>query len=74
MRAADRRMTKMDLDRAEENYERLEVRTANRVLEFYQSRRTMHPDTTVIAGEAPQGALAFTTGDPRQTRNHSRLQ
>src|SRR5579872_5462129 len=74
MRAADRRMTKMDLDRAEENYERLEVRTANRVLEFYQSRRNMHLDTKAIAGDAPAGALAFTSSDPQPVQNHSRLQ
>jgi uncharacterized protein (DUF2336 family) len=39
MTAAERRMSKMDLDRARENFERLEVRTARRVLEFYQMRR-----------------------------------
>ena len=64
----------MDLDRAEENYERLEARTAKRVLEFYQSRRNMRPTTRAIAAEAPANALAFTTSDPRQTRNQTRLQ
>jgi hypothetical protein len=39
MRAADRRLSKMDLDRARENFERLETRTAKRVLEFYDARR-----------------------------------
>jgi uncharacterized protein (DUF2336 family) len=39
MTAADRRMTKMDLDRARENFERLETATAKRVLEFYDARR-----------------------------------
>ena len=39
MRVADRRMSKMDLDRARENFERLETRTAKRVLEFYDQRR-----------------------------------
>jgi uncharacterized protein (DUF2336 family) len=39
MNVADRRMTKMDLDRAREHFERLEVRTARRVLEFYDARR-----------------------------------
>jgi hypothetical protein len=29
----------MDLDRARENFERLETRTAKRVLEFYDARR-----------------------------------
>src|SRR5580692_8857841 len=42
MRAADRRMSKIDLDRARENFERLEVRTAERVLEFYDSRRQLY--------------------------------
>lgn len=39
MRAVDRRMSKADLDRARENFERLETRTAKRVLEFYDTRR-----------------------------------
>lgn len=39
MRAANRMMSRTDLDRARENYERLEARTAKRVLEFYDSRR-----------------------------------
>jgi uncharacterized protein (DUF2336 family) len=38
---AERRMSKADLERARENYERLEVETARRVLDFYVSRR--HP-------------------------------
>jgi uncharacterized protein (DUF2336 family) len=39
MRVADRRLSKMDLDRARETFERLETRTAKRVLEFYDARR-----------------------------------
>jgi uncharacterized protein (DUF2336 family) len=39
MTAADRRMSKIDLDRARENFERLEIRAAKRVLEFYEARR-----------------------------------
>jgi len=39
MTAADRRMSRVDLDRVRENYERLETRTAKRVLEFYDARR-----------------------------------
>jgi uncharacterized protein (DUF2336 family) len=42
MTAADRKMSKMDLDRAQENYERLEAKTARRVLEFYDARRNAH--------------------------------
>lgn len=36
---AERRMSKADLERARENYERLKVETARRVLDFYVSRR-----------------------------------
>lgn len=43
MRAADRRMSEMDLRRARENYERLEAQTAKRVLEFYDARRQERP-------------------------------
>src|SRR5689334_177400 len=39
MRVADRRLSKIDLDQARENFERLELRTARRVLEFYKARR-----------------------------------
>jgi uncharacterized protein (DUF2336 family) len=39
MRAADRRMSRSDLDQARENFERLKTRTAKRVLEFYDARR-----------------------------------
>jgi uncharacterized protein (DUF2336 family) len=41
MTAADRRMSRVDLDRVRENYERLETRTAKRVLEFYDARRNV---------------------------------
>ena len=43
MTAADRRMSEMDLGRARENFERLETRTAKRVLEFYDARRNTRP-------------------------------
>jgi uncharacterized protein (DUF2336 family) len=39
MTAADRRMSKRDLDEARENFERLETQTAIRVLEFHDARR-----------------------------------
>jgi uncharacterized protein (DUF2336 family) len=39
MRVAGRGMSTMDFDHARENYERLKVRTARRVLEVYQARR-----------------------------------
>jgi uncharacterized protein (DUF2336 family) len=41
MTAADRRMSNKDLDRARQNFERLEPRTAKRVLEFYDARRNV---------------------------------
>ena len=40
MTAADRRMSRSDLEQARENFERLETRTAKRVLEFYDARRS----------------------------------
>jgi uncharacterized protein (DUF2336 family) len=39
IKAAGRRMSGKDLDRAREHFERLETRTAKRVLEFYDERR-----------------------------------
>jgi uncharacterized protein (DUF2336 family) len=39
MNAANRRMTERDLAEARKDYERLETRTAKRVLEFHQERR-----------------------------------
>jgi uncharacterized protein (DUF2336 family) len=39
MMAADRRMSEADLAGARENYERLEIQTAKRVVEFYEARR-----------------------------------
>ncbi len=72
MKAADRNMTKMDLDRAQENYERLEVRTAKRVLEFYEARRNNGSAKAPVASEAPAEALAFSTNDSQPTPNHSR--
>jgi hypothetical protein len=39
MTAADRRMSEADIAGARENYERLETKTAKRVLEFYEARR-----------------------------------
>ena len=41
MRAAERRISKMDLEHARVHYERLDVRTAKRVLEFHESRRNL---------------------------------
>lgn len=52
MTAAERKMTRMDLDRARENFERLELATAKRVLAFYEMRRNAGAD----AGE-PMAAM-----------------
>jgi uncharacterized protein (DUF2336 family) len=42
MTAAERRMSEKDLDRARDNFERLETGTAERVLAFYKARRNQH--------------------------------
>ena len=54
MRAANRRMSKSDLDRARENYERLGVRAAKRVLEFYDSRR--NPAAATASSIVPEAS------------------
>jgi uncharacterized protein (DUF2336 family) len=46
MTAAERKMSRMDLDRARENFERLEIATAKRVLEFYEMRRNAGTDAS----------------------------
>ncbi len=48
MRAAARRLSKLDLDRARENFERLETQTAKRVLKFYEKRRNGGANTGVV--------------------------
>jgi hypothetical protein len=61
MEVADRKMSKLDLDRARANFDELEWRTAKRVLEFYEARRNVlahaplpdvpkHPDKLQAAG------------------------
>jgi hypothetical protein len=40
MAPAERKMSRMDLDRARENFEQLEIQTARRVLKFYETRRS----------------------------------
>ena len=60
MTAADRRMSRVDLDRVRENYERLETRTAKRVLEFYDARRnvrTVASQSNVLGPPANPEAL-----------------
>jgi len=48
MRAAARGLSKLDLDRARENFERLETQTAKRVLKFYEKRRNGGANTSVV--------------------------
>ncbi len=63
MRIADRRMSKTDLDRAQENYERLEFRTAKRVLEFYESKRSQPVATRSIVSATSANDLTFAASD-----------
>lgn len=60
MAVVDRQMSKSDLDRARENFERLEWRTARRVLEFYEARRHASQDVTrpLAAGASTNLAVA----------------
>ena len=48
MRAAGRRLSKTDLDQARENFERLQPQTAQRVLEFHNSRRRHRAVTSAM--------------------------
>ena len=62
MTAADRRMSEKDLARAREDFERLETRTAKRVLEFYYNERrnvrTIASPSVVPGESASSAALA----------------
>ncbi len=56
MTAADRRMSEKDLNRARDDYERLEAQTAKRVLDFYEARRDAHTTANPpIVSEASAG-------------------
>jgi uncharacterized protein (DUF2336 family) len=57
MRTAERKMSSMDLDRARENYERLEVRTAQRVLQFHDMRRNPPINTGDAIGKSEGGSM-----------------
>ena len=57
MQAADRRLSKKDLDHARDNYERLDIQTAKRVLEFHDARR--HERTIASPPTAAGGAEAY---------------
>jgi uncharacterized protein (DUF2336 family) len=58
MCAADRRMSKMDLDRACENFERLEMQTAKRVLEFHERRHNAGAHERALPGSQQTDLLA----------------
>ena len=47
MTVAERKLSKLDLDRAQVNFEQLERRTAKRVIEFYEARRDMVAQATL---------------------------
>ena len=67
MTAADRRMSKSDLDEARENFEQLETRTAKRVLEFYEERRNLRAtESPPIVPSSP----AETSSQPGNEREH----
>jgi uncharacterized protein (DUF2336 family) len=61
MTVADRRMSEADLERARENFERLETNTAKRVLELYKERRSertvVSPPVVPEAAAQPQAAM-----------------
>jgi hypothetical protein len=56
-------MSKMDLDRAQENYERLGFRTAKRVLEFYESKRSQPVLTRPIVSATSANDPTFAASD-----------
>jgi len=60
MTAADRRMSRTDLERARENFEQLETQTAKRVLEFHEARRNERTVASPpIAPTAPASSEAL---------------
>jgi uncharacterized protein (DUF2336 family) len=72
MRVTDRRMSSADFDHARENYERLRVRTARRVLEFYETRRNLREvSSPAIAPVASADREALATHDTELVRQAS---
>jgi uncharacterized protein (DUF2336 family) len=63
MRAAGRRLSKNDLDRARENFEQIEAQTAQRVLEIQNSRREHR------AGTSDKAILAIISNPEEITAN-----
>jgi uncharacterized protein (DUF2336 family) len=60
--AAGRRMSGDDLDRARESFEQLEIRTAKRVLEFYDTRRSMRAGASLSLVPETTAERAALTG------------
>jgi hypothetical protein len=52
MRTAERKMSTIELDWARENYARLELPTAQRVLQLYEMRRSMPINTSQSIGSS----------------------
>ncbi|MDO8400372.1 MAG: DUF2336 domain-containing protein [Bradyrhizobium sp.] len=62
MRAADRRMSEKDIAQAREDFERLETRTAKRVLDFHRKRRNMHGTASPLVVPGTSANLAAVMG------------
>jgi uncharacterized protein (DUF2336 family) len=62
MTVADRKMTTLDLSRAQENFEQLERKTAKRVIEFYAARRNMVAQATLPIEPTQVANLEVLTG------------
>jgi len=54
MEVADRRMSKSDFERARVNFDELEWKTAKRVLEFYEARRSAQTSPPIAPGQSAE--------------------
>ena len=54
MEVADRRMSKSDFERARVNFDELEWKTAKRVLEFYEARRSAQVSPPIAPGQSAE--------------------
>jgi uncharacterized protein (DUF2336 family) len=72
MRIVNRSLSRTDFDQVRENYERLKVRTARRVLDFYASRRNVREAASPpLAPAAPTSSEAFARHDAPLVRQAS---
>lgn len=69
MSVANRGMSAMDLDRAFAHFERLKKKTAQRALEFYDSR---HPAPSEPVAPAPTSIVRFTDAPPDSAKSAAR--